>query len=157
MEDSNHIGRKTEAIILSELVKAGMTVALPWGGAHRYDFLVDWAGSLFRVQCKTAHVQDGAVRIRAKSYTHGKGNRPYLPDEVDVFVVWCPETEKVYWLLPEILGDKGNLALRVTPSKNNQVEGIRWAETYELGASLDQTSAPIFVEDGMGRRSEVRA
>jgi hypothetical protein len=60
--------------------------------------------------------------------------RSYTGDEVDVFVVHCPETDRIY-AVP--VGDSGALktvSLRVTAPANHQVRGIRWAADHELPA-----------------------
>ena len=49
-----------------------------------------------------------------------------------VFLVHCPDTDRIY-AVP--VGDSGVLktaSLRVTPPANNQAAGIRWAADYEL-------------------------
>ena len=50
----------------------------------------------------------------------------------DVFVVHCPETDRIY-AVP--VGDSGVLkavSLRVTAPANGQTKGIRWAADHEL-------------------------
>jgi hypothetical protein len=52
----------------------------------------------------------------------------------DVFLVHCPDTERIY-AVP--VGDSGVLmtaSLRVDAPANNQLKGIRWATDHELPA-----------------------
>jgi len=51
-----------------------------------------------------------------------------------VFIVHCPETDRIY-AVP--VGESGGLkaaSLRVSAPANNQARGIRWAADYELPA-----------------------
>jgi hypothetical protein len=60
--------------------------------------------------------------------------RSYSCDEADLFLVHCPETERIYAVA---VGDSGVLtgvSLRVDAPANNQLKGIRWAVDHELPA-----------------------
>ena len=73
------------------------------------------------------------MRFKTRSVrTNTKGSvfRGY-EGQIDLFLVFCPETEKVYAVPIEEALDSG-LFLRVTPTRNNQAQGIRWASEYEL-------------------------
>ena len=60
MDSPSAKGARSEAEILAALVAAGRTVLLPWGGHHRYDFVLDEGGGRFlRVQCKTGRFRQG--------------------------------------------------------------------------------------------------
>ena len=51
--------------------------------------------------------------------------------EIDLFLVYCPETKKIYSMPVEDAPDAEGY-LRVSPSRNGQVQGIRWASEFEL-------------------------
>jgi hypothetical protein len=52
-------------------------------------------------------------------------------NEVNLFVVYCPETDQIYAIpIEETTSSVG--ALRVAPTANGQAKGIRWAREYEL-------------------------
>jgi len=127
-------GQKTEAIVLAELVKRDYRVLVPFGVNHRYDLVIDQGGQFLRVQCKTGRLANGVVTFNASSTQGGNARdgaiRRGYKDEADVFLVYCPGTDKVYWILVEEAGTAPNL--RVDPPKNNQTTGIRWARDYEL-------------------------
>ena len=47
---------------------------------------------------------------------------------VDVFCIYCPETDECYYIRPT---DHGHSAtLRITPSRNGQVRGVLPASSY---------------------------
>jgi PD-(D/E)XK endonuclease len=58
---------------------------------------------------------------------------PYDPDQIDLFLIYCPETDRVYALdVGEAAAGHG--VLRVSPTANGQAKGIRWAADHELPA-----------------------
>lgn len=130
------IGEKSEAIILAELVKRDYKVLMPFGNNRRYDFVLDLTSSVLgfmRVQCKTGRLRAGVVEFNAYSSgsnSSGSKSKGYK-DDVDLFLIYCPDTDKVYWLLPRSCGNSKPY-LRVTPTRNSQSKGVRWAKDYEI-------------------------
>jgi PD-(D/E)XK endonuclease len=127
------VGQRTEGAILSELVRRGYDVLVPFGTNQRYDLVLDLDGELVRVQCKTGRLRDGTVRFSTQSIqsnTRRTVMRGYLGD-ADLFLVYCPEIGKVYVVPVEEVG-VSKTYLRVDPVRNGQSHGVRWAEDYEL-------------------------
>jgi hypothetical protein len=129
------IGQRTEAIILAELVKRGHNVLVPFGTNHRYDLVVELGDEFVRVQCKTGRLRNGAVCFKtasSRANTLRAFTRSY-DGEADLFLVYCPETERVYAVtVDEAASSEGKL--RVAPAANGQAKGIRWAADHELPA-----------------------
>lgn len=51
--------------------------------------------------------------------------------QIEAFGVYCPDTHKCYLVpITEVGGRQANL--RVSPSKNKQEKGIRWAKEFEI-------------------------
>ncbi len=128
-------GTESEMIIATELVRAGYTVLTPYGYMHRYDLVIEDAdGRFWKIQCKTAWLStqtEGAVVFAGWS-TGGKGGwkkRGYQND-VDYFAVYSPDTDRVYLVPAECIGNQ--CSLRLTPSKNKQEKHVRYAADYEL-------------------------
>ena len=88
------------------------------------------------MQCKTGRLRNGAIVFSTRSCRSNRRQtyvRSYT-DEADVFIVHCPETDRIY-AVP--VGESGVLkaaSLRVSAPANNQSRGIRWAADYELPA-----------------------
>jgi hypothetical protein len=129
------VGLRTEAIILAELVKRGHRVLVPFGTNYRYDLALDTGDALVRVQCKTGRLRNGAVCFKTAS-TRANTLRAFTrayDGEADLFLVYCPETERVYAVsVDEAASSEGKL--RVAPAANGQAKGIRWAADHELPA-----------------------
>jgi PD-(D/E)XK endonuclease len=59
--------------------------------------------------------------------------RPYDSDQIDLFLIYCAETDRVYAVdVDEATSSQG--ALRVDPTANGQAKRIRWAADHELPA-----------------------
>jgi hypothetical protein len=133
---TNHpvdVGQRTEAAILSELVRRGYSVLLPFGVNQRYDLVLDLDGEFVRAQCKTGRLQRGAVQFPTRSIrTNRKAilKRGYL-GQADIFLVHCPENNQIY-AVPVDQAPGDCMALRVERPLNGQARRIRWARDYEL-------------------------
>lgn len=85
------VGHRAEAAILSELVKRGYSVLLPFGVNQRYDLVLDCDGHFLRAQCKSGRLRNGVIEFRACS-TQSNRKRTRVRNyngQVDVFVVYC--------------------------------------------------------------------
>lgn len=86
-------------------------------------------------QCKSGRLRAGAIQFRAlstqsnmkRTRTRGYGG------EVDLFAVYCPETNGVY-VVPADEVPNTTMYLRVDPPRNRQGKRVRWAKDYELPA-----------------------
>jgi PD-(D/E)XK nuclease superfamily protein len=87
------------------------------------------------VQVKYAR-SDGcviAVQARSHSLTNGKvkTTKYYTAATIDWLAVWEPSLDRCFYVpASELGGGMSTLALRLTPSRNGQVRGIRPAERY---------------------------
>lgn len=150
------IGDRTTAMVLAKLLTVYDQVLIPFGENVRYDLVVDTGASFLRVQCKTGRVRKGAVQFATSSVMHhhqsirrtGNYTRSYR-GQADYFGVYCPETDKVYFVPVEEVGTK-DARLRVETTKNAQERFIRWARDYELGSE-----PPPSLWDGSAREDLV--
>jgi hypothetical protein len=129
------VGQRTEAAILSELVRRGYSVLLPFGVNQRYDLVLDLDGKFVRAQCKTGRIRNGAVIFSTKS-VQSNTRRAVIRDysgDADVFLVYCPSTGHVY-CVPVEEAPTSYMYLRVEATRNGQEHLVRWASNYELPA-----------------------
>lgn len=130
------VGERTEGAILSELVRRGYCVLVPFGVNQRYDLVIDLDGEFVRAQCKTGCLRGGVVEFRTRSVrsnTARTATRGYV-GEADIFLVHCPDTGGIYSVPVNDAPRGGHMYLRVDPTRNGQTQGVRWAKTYELPA-----------------------
>ena len=133
LRNSKSIGDITQSHVMAALLKRGKKVLMPFGDNCRYDLVIEDEGAFTRIQCKTGKIYCGAIVFSvASSQYHRGGKRQDYRGQIDAFGVFCPENEKTYIIpiaeLPLIREAK----LRLTPPKNLQVKGIRWAAKYEI-------------------------
>jgi PD-(D/E)XK endonuclease len=130
------VGERSEAIILAELVKRGHRVLVPYGTNHRYDLVIDTGTRFLRAQCKTGRLRQGVIKFNTASTranTLRAYTKPYNSGQIELFLIYCPETERVYALdVDEATSSQG--ALRVDPTANGQAKRIRWVADHELPA-----------------------
>ena len=134
--DTNRVGEISESAIITRFLQLGYVVLTPYGGNQRYDLVIeDSEGQFWRVQCKTAWMdEDGAV-IRfstAISNVTGKNRQPRnYRGQCDYFAVYNEEINKVFLIPVDQVGiSQGRL--RLAPTKHNHDRQVRWAKDFEL-------------------------
>ena len=134
--DTNAIGDISEATIVARFLQLGYVVLTVFGGNERYDLVIeDCEGKFWRVQCKTARIQDNGTVVAFDTANHNvalKNSRwRHYRGECDYFAAYCAELNKVYLVLVDEVGTT-RANLRLAPTKNNQEKNVRWAKNYEL-------------------------
>ncbi|MEK6272524.1 MAG: group I intron-associated PD-(D/E)XK endonuclease [Actinomycetota bacterium] len=135
---TNHpvdVGQRTEAAILSELVRRGYSVLLPFGVNQRYDLVLELGERLLRVQCKTGRRRGGCIEFSTVSVLSNRAGwfkRDYA-GEADLFLVYWPENDRIY-AVPVEEAPRSHMSLRVDPPLNGQKRRIKFASDYELPA-----------------------
>ncbi|QLG60675.1 group I intron-associated PD-(D/E)XK endonuclease [Halorarum salinum] len=101
-------GDHTEAVVISELKRRGVSVCAPFGDNDRYDLIAESAESLFRLQVKTGWLREVVVEFSGQSQHVNAAGNTYKPyeDDVDFFVVYCHELDSMY-LVAEDAFDTG--------------------------------------------------
>ena len=128
----NDVGEQAQGAIVSEMMKYGYTILIPFGEGRRYDLVIEKNAQFFRLQCKAGRYVNGVIRFNAcSSNWFNQTRKRYTKEEIDYFAVYCEHTAKVY-LVPveDIEGLDGSL--RVERPANNQIKGVRWAKDYEV-------------------------
>ena len=132
----NITGNVSESAALNAFSKAGFVVSVPFGNGAPYDLIVDTGKRLWKVQVKTGRLREGCVLFAAQRINghHGTKRYKYEEGEIDLFAVYCQENELVY-LVPT-LGALTEGRLRVSSTKNNQQQNMRWAKDFEFETFL---------------------
>ena len=128
--NSKAVGILSEQKTIVRLLELGYIVSRPIGDNSRYDLIID-NGKLYRVQVKTGRLRNGIILFNRKSVTWNRTatyTTPYTKEEIDWFLVYCPDTNELY----KVPVEDRVVHLRVNSPKNNQVEHIKWAKNYVL-------------------------
>lgn len=132
--NTHKIGNFSEQNIICRLLSLDRVVLKPVGEGHRYDLLMDnQNGTFTRIQCKTARVtKNGCLSFATGSrggYKKQK-NRGYK-GEADVFLVYSPMTQQVYYI-PVDMAPEGSMLLRLQSPERTVNRNIHWASDFEI-------------------------
>ena len=120
---TKQIGNIGEAKVLSEFVRLGVPVYLPFGDNEKADLIAEFNGKLNRIQVKTSQkIIDGdKVRFSLVSSTVHRQNgvkHIYTEDEIDYFAFYNLERDKVYLVsIAEEGLPKNEVTIRFCPPK----------------------------------------
>jgi hypothetical protein len=133
---TNRIGEISESAIATRFLQLGYEIFTPYGGNQRYDMvIVDEDGDLWRVQCKTARIEDNGTVVVFETANHNYAlknkQRRHYREQCDYFAAYCEQLNKVYLIPVDQVGTT-RVNLRLVPAKNNQEKNVRWAKDYEL-------------------------
>ena len=138
-------GAIAEAAIVAAAIEAGIGVARPFVD-ERYDLIFDLGSTLLRIQCKWASRVGEVIAVRcysARRSATGLIKRVYSREDVDAFAVYCHDPQGRYLIPFDDVPAGGTIQLRLTPARNNQQQGIRWAKEYEFAATLGRQQGAI--------------
>ena len=135
---TNQKGALAEAAIAKEAVRLGIGVFTPVAD-ERCDFIFDLRPRLVRVQCKSAPLIGDVVVARLYSARRARAGlirRLYSADDIDAFAIYCPDIDRCYWLEAGTWAIRSQVYLRLKGTKNNQAEGVNWANDHEFAGTL---------------------
>jgi hypothetical protein len=94
--------------------------------------LVVWREGQFKtVQVKYRDASNGKLEVSFRSCWTDKNGTHMVPVNksfIDVYFIYCPQTDECYYLNPSDFGT--SVTLRVETPKNNQKKGINLASDY---------------------------
>jgi len=132
---SHHTKSKGDLGVLKaqvDLFEQGFMICVPQTEHSPFDLVAYKNGEFRRVQVKfRALGHNGALQIRFASIWADRNGTHIVPidkDEVDLYCVYCPETDACYYLEPKKFGS--NVTLRVEASKNRQTKRVNFASDY---------------------------
>ncbi|MGM9949383.1 MAG: group I intron-associated PD-(D/E)XK endonuclease [Lysinibacillus sp.] len=115
-----------------DLYTKGYMILLPHTEHAPFDLVIYKDGEFKRVQVKYREVNiKGILEIRFRSVhssTKGIFSSDVNKDEIDIYCVYCPDTDECYYFNPKM--SNKSLSLRVETPKNNQIANIKYASDY---------------------------
>jgi PD-(D/E)XK endonuclease len=124
-------GEISEGHVIAHLLKRGYSVSMPFGDNQRYDLIWDDGERLWRAQVKTARLRQGCIVFNCTSINGFTGKRTGYEGQIDLFLVYSPDTDKVY-RVPVSDAAASSIMLRIEPTRGGPKTTIRWAADYEL-------------------------
>lgn len=117
----------------ADLCEKGYLVCLPLSEHCPFDLVAYRQLTFRRIQVKSRTLRKGALTIRFESsYSDSRGvhSRRIDPSEVDVYCVYCLDTDQCYYFRLSEFRGRSTISLRVSKTKNGQARHVRWADDY---------------------------
>lgn len=117
------------AKVLIDLTQKGFECYLPWQHSTATDLIVRKDGKCATVQVKYRHQVEECIVVMLRRMTLGNGKRKYhnSKDGMDVLAIYCPETDKCYYVKTSEVGS--SITLRFGKPKI-MTKMIRMADSY---------------------------
>ena len=135
MKNYHHTKEKGDLGVLKaqvDLFEQGYTICVPLTEHSPFDLVGYKNGKFTRIQVKYRSVDKyGKIDVKFStswSDVNGTHTVPVDKTEVDLYCVYCPETDECYYIRPNEFSV--NATLRVRPPKNNQQKLVRYAADY---------------------------
>ena len=131
-------GIVSELMVSAVLTKKGYQVLKPLDVTLPYDIVTILNNKFEKLQIKTGKYEHGVIKTRVQKRKYIANAQwelqPYSADEIDGFLVFCPELNKLFKVDVQKTSNKMDLYLRVDKTKNNQSKHVLWAKDYEIGS-----------------------
>ncbi|WP_284225647.1 group I intron-associated PD-(D/E)XK endonuclease [Mycobacterium antarcticum] len=115
----------------ADLAGKGFIVLFPVTEHAPFDLVAYASGEFHRLQVKYRSARSGAIKVQFRSmWADRHGTHTTLMDKaaIDVVCIYCPETDRCYYVRPDEYGT--SVTLRIAPSRNRQQAGVLDAEAF---------------------------
>lgn len=110
------IGEKAECVVIGELAKWCIDVALPTSDNHQFDLIIIVGGKLFKVQIKSTSIVNSNSCIKFDLTTN---EVRYSKNDCDAILCYEWNNNYLYVLSPAEFENKKNFTIRTEQPKNN--------------------------------------
>lgn len=118
------------ANVILDVTNKGYFLFLPFSDTTNVDMVIaDVHMKLYRIQIKYISIDNsGVLNIVTSSVVNGK-KIPVDLSKIDIWAIYCPQTNEVYYVSTKELIGKKVLSLRIVESKINK-NNIHYAKDY---------------------------
>ncbi|MBT2754544.1 hypothetical protein J7E71_01120 [Mesobacillus foraminis] len=115
-----------------DLYEKGYMILYPQTEHAPFDLVIYKDQVFKRVQVKYRELnRKGFLEVRFRSSystSHGIVTKMVDKKEIDIYCIYCPQTDECYYFDPKIFHHSINL--RVEAPKNNQLQNVKYARDY---------------------------
>ena len=115
-----------------DLFEQGFIICLPQTEHAPFDLVAYKDGEFRRVQVKYRSLgKNGSLEVKFStcwSDRNGTHTAPVDKNEVDLYCIYCPNTDDCYYLDPDMF--RSNVTLRVKTPKNCQAKNVNFAADF---------------------------
>lgn len=139
LEDPRIKGDIAEKLFELECIKRGIELFIPSASGGRIDYVTYSDNTFKRVQIKYISEYKGGIIISFTKPQNGRRDqngkpiyKKYSSDEIDLFLVYCPDTNHWYNIPMSIAFKQRGITLRISdePPKNNNMAMANFAKDY---------------------------
>lgn len=136
-KDKGNIG---ESIVLTEFIKRGIQVSIPFGDNTRYDLIADFNGKLNKIQVKYCNQlsETGSVSCPCASSTNHTTNKHLstYENDVDYICFYLACWDEVIIVPIEQIGTKKTISFRLDKPKTTNQFSVNLVEDYSFDKIL---------------------
>ena len=114
-----------------DLYEKGYLILNPQTEHSPFDLVAYKDKKFLRIQVKYRKAKNNRIEINFRTSwadKNGTHTIDYDKTEIDLMCIYCPDTDKCYYINPLICNK--TFTIRLLPTKNNQHEGINMADNY---------------------------
>jgi hypothetical protein len=115
------------------LAEQGWLPLLPLTEHSSFDLAAYKEGKFIRIQVKFRTSKNGAINVSFRSSwsdKNGVHTKKVDKEEVDLYCVYCPDTNDCYWFDPKKFDE--SISLRIESSRNKQIKNIHFASDFKM-------------------------
>ena len=119
------------ANVILDVTEKGFFVFLPFSDTTSVDLIIaDKSMKIMRTQIKYISIdKHGVLNVSTSTVVNGK-KIPVDLLKTDIWAIFCPDTNEIYYVSATELSGKKTICLRVTDPKINNNNNIRYAKNY---------------------------
>ena len=121
----------------TDLCQNGYLICIPLTEHAPFDLIAYKDGIFLRIQVKYISENNWKLSLPFKNNWSDKNKLHYLyyvKDEIDLFCIYCPQTDKCYYINPKLFNK--SVSIRIKKTRNNQSKNINFAEDFTIQNAL---------------------
>ena len=128
-------GDLAELAVAADLVRQGYRVLFPFGEDCDFDVAIIRGDQIERVQVKYVTPVNGVLAVRCLSHSLTNGRvravKKYTERSIDWLAAYNAADGRCFYIPAIELGTgRTHISLRLTPTRNSQIKGVRAADDY---------------------------
>jgi hypothetical protein len=137
----HHTKNKGDFAVLKsqvDLHSKGYSILTPQSEHEPFDLVAYKEGKFLRVQVKYREVKNGKITVNFSTSwadKNGAHTQPYDKNEIDLFCIYCPDTDMCYYLNPNRFNK--HVCLRVNNPKGHFQKNMNMASDFTEVPPLD--------------------
>lgn len=116
---------------MADLTAKGWAALVPLTEQEAFDFVAYREGRFLRGQVKYRAAVKGVIKVPLSPVWADRRGNHVVPVErasIELLCIYCPSTERCYYVDPACCPDC--VTLRIEPTRNSQAKGVCWAQDF---------------------------